>query len=48
LNHFYKPEKNSAFLLRQDGEVEDFSIFTTSLEQIFIRLVKEQMKKEIY
>ncbi len=29
-----------------DGEIEEFSIYTTSLEQIFVRLVQEQMKKE--
>jgi len=33
---------------KQDGEIEEFSIYTTSLEQIFVRLVQEQMKKENY
>jgi len=27
------------------GEIEEFSIYTTSLEQIFVRLVNEQMRK---
>lgn len=30
---------------KADGEIEDFSIFTTTLEQIFVRLVKDQVKR---
>ena len=30
---------------KREGEIEEFSIFTTTLEQMFVRLVKDRIRE---